>query len=507
MGTRHLFMKTVFIALSVFCMSSCQLFENSITYHKPIEPLNTHLDEEGSFYIRKSSFSQSYFDICNTNTKYLSPIGKQKILVIPVEFSDYLAHDLKGGAENALINIHNAFFGKKEATFYESVAAYYNKSSYGQLELTGKVSPWFSLNKTVQEVADMSYIIKSQYILEQAVEWYRKNFDDIQDFDQDNDGYIDAVWLVSSAPYDEINKDQNDLLWAHTYNSKSTSKYTDRPYASMYSYASYNFLFHSPGSGINEKADSHVYIHETGHMLGLKDYYPETTSSSVSNSYYATSRFDMMDANIGDHNAFSKMMLNWTTPYVIKDEGTFELHSFEKTGQCIVISSDWNNHPLDEYLLLEYYTPTGLQKDDAKVNWTYKNLNKRGLRVYHVDARLGYITNAGNNTHAYYEDVENEVVNLPQDINTYHFDFANCNTLSKTYKHNLLISFLWASNFENEGAPATNDLLYQKGSSFDDRLNYTKEPFVFNSNKEVPYSFKIDDISKDKITISFYKVK
>ncbi len=506
MKTKHFFIKTFSIILFVFCMSSCQLYNSSITYHQPIDVINTHIDEQGSFYIREKEFNKSYFEECNKNTKYLSSIGKQKILVIPVEFSDYLANDLKGGAEKALINIHNAFFGKKGATFYESVASYYNKSSYGQLELTGKVSSWFSLNETVQDVVNNSYTIKSEYVLEKAVEWYRKNYDDIQEFDQDNDGYIDAVWLVSSAPYDEIKRNENALLWAHTYNSKSTSKYTDKPYASMYSYASYNFLFHAPDSKVSEKVDSHVYIHETGHILGLKDYYPEETNSIASNSYYATSRFDMMDANIGDHNAFSKMILNWTTPYVIKDEGTFELHSFEKTGECIVISPNWENHPLDEYLLLEYYTPTGLQKDDSEVNWTYKNLNKRGLRVYHVDARLGFVTNAGNKTHAYCEDVENGVVDLPQERHTYHLDLANSNTLSETYQNNLLISLLWASNFENEGRPATNDLLYQKGSTFDDRLHYAEDPFVFHSNKKVPFSFKIDDISKDKITISFYKV-
>lgn len=122
----------------------------------------------------------------------------------------------------------------------------------------------------------------------------------------------------------------------------------------MYSWVNYNFLFQNKG----RLPDTHVLIHETGHLLGLKDYYSEDEDEQ----YFATAKFDMMDMNIGDHNAFSKMLLDWTTPYVIQKPTTFKLHSFIKTGECIILTSSWNQTPMDEYLLLEFYTPTGINK-------------------------------------------------------------------------------------------------------------------------------------------------
>ncbi len=480
---------------SILICSSCS---SSITYHKPITPLNTHQDEEGDFYTRKSAFRDSYFEICNQGTHYLPSTGDQRILVIPVEFSDYPARDLKGGVEGSLTYIHNAFFGDKSKTFYESVASYYNKSSYGQLTISGKVSPWFSLNKTVQEMENLiTYQVKSQYILEQAIEWYRHNFDDIDDFDQDKDGYIDAVWLIYSAPFNNRNE---SFLWAHTYNSKGTSTYSDKPFGSLYSWASYHFMFYA-----TNKPETHVYIHETGHMLGLKDYYSEDANEQ----YLATARFDMMDVNIGDHNAFSKILLNWTTPYVIQDEGVLELHSFEKTGECIVISPSWKNTVMDEYLLLEYYTPTGLHKADTTTNWEYQNLKESGLRVYHVDARLGYITNFGNKMHGYYDEITDPKTELPQELSTYHLDFAHNNTTSLTQTINgkpcYLLSLLWAQDFEKEGSSATNSVLYQTGSCFDDRLNYEAKPFAFHSFPNIPFTFKVLYQEKNKIALSFQK--
>ena len=486
----------------IFSMSSCSLYN-------PIKPKETFIDFEGDGYYRKSQYSEYYSNIYSQQPKeldkslysqmyykfnYLPSTGNQKILVIPVEFKDYPASSLKGGEKGSINYINQAFFGNPYNTFYESVASYYNKSSYGHLSLEGKVSNWFKTNKTVEEVKRESiYQIQSQHVLQDAIEWYRETYDDIDEFDQNKDGYIDAVWLIYSAPHME----NDSFLWAHTYYDHSNG-YSAKPYASMYSWASYDFMFYQ-----TNKPETHVYIHETGHLLGLKDYY----SVDVDKQFAPTCYFDMMDTNIGDHNAFSKILLNWTTPYVIEDECEITIGSFTETGDCILLSPSWNGSAMDEYLLLEYYTPTYLHKADSNTGWQYKNLKESGLRVYHVDARVGFIRNFGGNMDGYLDVVDPE--ELPQPIATYHLDFAHTNSYSTTIKidknPNYLLRLLRAKEYEKEGTPADENLLFKVGDNFSERLNDDKYVFKFNSFDEVPYSFEVTNMDKSTITIKFIK--
>lgn len=490
------------VFLSLLITTSCTV---KITNYQPIKEENTHIEEKTEEYYRKSSFLKKYEEITLKNHTYLSSKGEQKILVIPVEFSDYPASKLKGGKEGSLTYIHNAFFGQSLSTDFESVAAYYNLSSYGQLKLQGKVTSWFTYPESFQEFNENSKEnVKSRNILEAAVEWYRSTFDDLATFDQNKDGYIDAVYLIPSVPFD-IEKKNNTLFWAHTYESTSTSHYSTKPYGRMYSWVNYNFLFQNKG----RLPDTHVLIHETGHLLGLKDYYSEDEDEQ----YFATAKFDMMDMNIGDHNAFSKMLLDWTTPYVIQKPTTFKLHSFIKTGECIILTSSWNQTPMDEYLLLEFYTPTGINKKDVS-GWVYSNLSSYGVKVYHIDARLGYITNFGNRTEAYVEDVEDTSI-LKQPLNTYHIDVAHNNTTSKTKKSTkgnypaepcYLIDFVRPSSFEKEGTAADESLLFKKDDSLDARLAYQEKPLFFHSNREINLSFSIKNITHDYAEIEFYEI-
>ena len=106
---------------SVFlCTTSCSL------EYKPIDPLETHIDVVEDGYYRNSEYSESYENIYLQKPKaldesltsqmyykfrYLPSTGNQKILVIPVEFSDYPVSSLKGGERGSLKYIEDAFFG------------------------------------------------------------------------------------------------------------------------------------------------------------------------------------------------------------------------------------------------------------------------------------------------------------------------------------------------------------------------------------------------------------
>ena len=52
-------------------------------------------------------------------------------------------------------------------------------------------------------------------------------------------------------------------------------------------------------------------IHETGHVLGLPDYYQYASQQGGSADRTGILTFDIMMQNQGDHNGFSKWMLGW----------------------------------------------------------------------------------------------------------------------------------------------------------------------------------------------------
>ena len=71
--------------------------------------------------------------------------GERKLLVLPIYFNDSDTSSL----DAKTVFIQNAFFGKTDHTTYDSVAGYYNKSSYGQLKLSGEVAPWYHLDRYI----------------------------------------------------------------------------------------------------------------------------------------------------------------------------------------------------------------------------------------------------------------------------------------------------------------------------------------------------------------------
>src|SRR5690606_8294810 len=102
------------------------------------------------------------------------------------------------------------------------------------------------------------------------------------------------------------------------------------------------------------------------------------------------------DYSIGDHTGYSKMLLDWTRPYVVTDTTEITLRPFYNSGDLILIKDNWNGTAMDEYLLLEFYSPNGLNAHDSRLtNSNPQLMQHAGIKVYHVDARLAYYSNDG----------------------------------------------------------------------------------------------------------------
>ena len=280
----------------------------------------------------------------------LRSLGTQNILVIPVMFKNY-----KETATDAFRqSIFQTYYGKAEDTGWESLSSYYYKSSFGNLLLNGTVSEWFDYGLTTDEYValtstdvygkEVANFDQTLDVLDKAIAWYKNRYKtDCKEFDNDNDGRIDGVWLVYSAPSMENNPNMGQKFWAYTFSKYGQSSDRESPIPFRYCWASIDFL--SKGF----RNDAHTIIHETGHMLGLDDYY------DINGSVSPCGGTVMMDCNIGDHDSFSKFGLEWVNPYLVSGDCTIDLLPATTSGECVILPTDagFNGSAYDEYILLE----------------------------------------------------------------------------------------------------------------------------------------------------------
>ncbi len=259
-------------------------------------------------------------------------------------------------------------------------------------------------------------------------------------------------------------------------------------------------MYDSKKSNPSIKVDAHTFIHETGHMLGLDDYYDYDNKSNPSGC------LDMMDFNIGDHNAFSKYLLGWIEPKVFNfKENVFTLKPFESSGDFILIpsSKDKNISTMDEYLLIEFYTPTGLNAFDATYNYlnSYpKMFTKAGVKIYHIDARIGKVIYDYDYSDWVYDKY---VYNYSKEdlysnsSSTSYFSIFASNTGSYSYDedYNLLrlISNYKGATYEYKDTYAQNRDLFSAGDKFSN--------FKFNNGKSFDFSIEIDAISNGEAKV------
>lgn len=465
--------------------------------------------------------------------RYLPSTGDSKILVIPIQTKDYTF------TSTQLSLIEKGFFGSSDETGWESVSSYYSKSSYGQLNITGEVTSPVTLAYTASELErnNSSYekqnITYTDIILNGALKALTQSDStlDLSEYDTNSDGYIDAVWMVYAVPYNS----SSSFYWAYTTWSSQESTFSNKK-PCCYAWASVDFLTaggYYTGSIFNKQtvADSHTFIHETGHMLGLDDYYSYDYSTEDNNYDSPVGGVDMMDFNIGDHCSFSKFLLGWKTPTVVSEEYLkandykLTLRSLTDYGDSLLIpvtgdkSTAYNNTPYDEYLLVEYYTPTNLNFLDSKTLYTnnLSTYSQTGVLIYHINASVGKIVPKTSTEVMFNGEVYDKLPSYSSDWGyKYLYTTLYSNTRSyclddsisdegMSYYRGRLISLLPATGRRingNKTGFSTNSVLYTKGDTFYGKNGIYSE-FLFDDGSSVDYSFTVKSTSSSSCTLSF----
>ena len=376
-----------------------------LTEHKEFETPEIEGEEDPSFV----SAQVKHFNQTNRNDgpygqedafPSLSVDGKNPtMLVIPVNLyptnkTDKIYNDIK-----------LAFEGTSEETGWESVKTFYQKSSYGKLTIEFEFTPWFTPSKTYTQYENEYYLEEyEQYygdaiVLEEAIAHFDSTYD-FSKYDFDNDGKVDNIWLVYNCPVEYGKNSKLYWAWQTKYeddNGDTDTLRADGKIISRYGWAGTDFMDPTKESDSYNKeniiVDAHTFIHESGHIMGLEDYYDyDDKVGVVDRGLFGA---DMMDYNVGDHCSFNKLSLGWIDPMIVTGSGSKELtlKSFTETGEVLLISNHDVKTLWDEYFLVEFYTNTGLNANDTPIG----DKDSVGIRIIHVDARLAY-DEEGNKT-------------------------------------------------------------------------------------------------------------
>lgn len=469
------------------------------------------------------------------NRKYIQDTNlNPKMLVVPLHFKDSKAVTNSYEKVDLKNKIEKTFNGSEIETGYESVSTFYNKSSFGKINFDIKIADFFDTeiySSSIKNKDDVTRLVNET--LKSVT--YKGEKIDINDFDEDKDGFIDSLFFIYDVPNYKNDKSLNDVFWAYTYTKDSPNAQKDELNYGSYSFASYDFLL--PNKNKELKFDARTYVHELGHQFGLEDHYDYKNEASP------TSFLDMMDGGLFDFDYYSKMSLNWVKPYIVFGEANINTYDLFESKSPVVVLKDQTRikrkddkyafNPFNEYLLLEYFD---FENPLINHDMTYGNLNigfdssnfitKSGFKIYHIDSQLLEVKNQTAasfydlvNINDYYfkairntrsSDSSNSETSYLSKYNVKtNFDF-NLNALNeitliakKTEKQNLYSSLYIKLEIDENLNPVkslmqiSDDYLFHSGDEFDIKNYYS---YFLNGSKN---DVKLDDLSNFTTKILF----
>ena len=502
---------------------------HEVSSEEPISIPPASIDGEGDKDKQTLNYTmKDYVDNCIYNMSVTPTLGSPKLLVVPILLNDsttyYPQLDTTEGKAQAKEAIRKAVFGTESETGWHSVKSYYYEESRGVCNIEGSVHDWYTTSYRYEQITDTNIISN---IIEAAVNnWKSSHSSEIKSYDTDGDGYLDGVIAIYGAPDYSITESNNKMMWAFT-SWTNQGKSTASPNVKNYIWGALSFL-ETDTTYCN--IDAHTLIHETGHLFGLDDYYDYNDTSRIANYNWAGG-FSMQDYNVGGHDPFSALAFGWAKPYVPTETCTIELHPFATTGDVIMLTPEYTASPFDEYLLIEYYTPTGLNAFDTYHAYAGKypsGVTNNGIRLWHVDARLAQINNMYAKQNDYYTDytlTSNIILGKRYVVgatNTHYDPRGENNSYTSKIQELLnyrLLDLIRRNDYSgsNRGTLLKNAHLFKAGDSFDianyansryftnTSGSYFNQKVYLNSGKGLGWKISFSTMNNEKAVINLTK--
>ena len=330
---------------------------------------------------------------------YFPHTGSPKALVILVEFQDVkfktsgpvatFTHYLKGAEGEAAPEANNAYVTKGMVN-YGSVSQYFNNMSQRkftpQFDIVGPVT--VSMNSAYYggNVGNSTDVNFDQMIAEACKSVSSKvNF---ADYDQNNDGYVDLVYIIYAGYSESFSGNSSDCLWpksgTNNFYEPGTNNLLMLDGKQICRYGINNELNATPSDWIDGKPLLNgigLFCHEFSHTMGLPDLYPTVETSRVDNQN--PEYWDLMDGGEYTYNGYFPTpyspwemdVMGWTTPIELGDEAKqVSLNSYASDRTAYKINGENN-----EYLLIQ-----NIQTDGWWGGIT-KAFKTTGMLVWRID--------------------------------------------------------------------------------------------------------------------------
>lgn len=318
----------------------------------------------------------------DSSVQQVLPAGTIRNLVVLIQFSNHVGRALPSVTD---INVlFNAPGGDPQLAPTGSVRDVYLQNSYGQMTLNSDIAAWVTVSRSEQYYANGA---SGDSTLWEALREALDELDSTVDFNQydtDNDGYIDSIAFLhsgygaESGGTDEDGTYYTDRIWSHRWTIQNPA-WTSGEGVKVANYHISPALRGTSGSGIGRIG---VIAHETGHFFGLPDLYDTDGGGSGIGSYGLMANswgFNGTQLCPPHFSPWSKMQLGWIDPVEISDSGEYSLGQSASNDEYLVISAGYAS---GEYLMIENRQRTGFDC----------SLPQGGLAIWHIDDDSGFNT-------------------------------------------------------------------------------------------------------------------
>lgn len=316
-------------------------------------------------------------------------VGQQNVLVVPIVWADKTdmatsaVYSLYQKALGSIIDQYGNpvqdYSNPNDKVF--SLSEYYDTASYGQLKISSFMTDWFYSDKNFDW--DYEYIFPEVEFGDEVLQWVKANYPDIDwtKFDQDGDGYVDAIVFFSvGLPLSDSYSPASFAGAVHTTGTRFSDRAGTPEDPQVNCFLTVSHLLMQDG-------DANTLIHEFGHNLGLKDYY-DISYTGIS----PLGGFDILDSNRGDWNSYSKLAVGWMNPQVVTNLASgesveFTIGSSALVGDVIILPAAGTEYegPFGEYVMIDLFSDDGTNAFDAGI-WGLSNTT--GVRITHVNATM-----------------------------------------------------------------------------------------------------------------------
>lgn len=275
-----------------------------------------------------------------------------------------------------------------------SVRDFYLESSHGKFELNSTIVDWVDMDKTESFYADgdSGGTARIKQAVREALDKVQVRWDatpgspKFTDFDEDGNGFVDAIAFVHSGygaewgGADADGADFKDRIWSHRW---SIPTWTSSDSVKVRDYHINPALWDTSGT---ESGHIGVICHETGHFFGLPDLYDTSSQGSGLGSWGVMANswgFDGTQLHPPQFSAWSKIKLGWANAVPLSSPGSYKILQAETPATSADPPQIYRvdqGYPANEYLLIENRQPVGY---DQKI--PDGTGGRGGLAVWHID--------------------------------------------------------------------------------------------------------------------------